>query len=243
MLRSEKEITSFYNQFHQDRPSLLEKIKQGTRIRFLRKLIEPLDGRFLVVGCGSGDDMTIFQNKKEVVGIDISKVAIDVQKKRFPKMKFLVADAQNLPFDNESFDCVVCSEVIEHLPDDRKFIDEAHRVLRKRGILIITTPNWYSWYGLARKIGEFILKRPLTAADQPIDHWYTPKELKRKLKDRFKILGFWGLWYFPPTGKGRYKIPDYLTLPFIILFYPLEWALKYTLPKFGHSLVLKLERK
>lgn len=240
---SEEEIKAFYKHFHQEQRFPISQLQAKIRHGFLKKLIQPIDGKFLVVGCGSKDEMAIFQDKKWVTGVDISKTAVENQKKRFPKMQFLVADAQKLPFDDNTFDCVVCSEVIEHLPDDKKFINEAHRVLGEGGILIITAPNWYSWYGLARKLGEFILRKPLTSADQPIDHWYTPKEIEERIKNKFHILGFWGLWYFPPTGKGRYRIPDYLILLFIIFFYPLEWLLRHVFSKFGHIMVLKLEKR
>jgi len=240
---SKKEIKTFYERFHREQRFPVSQLQARVRHNFLKKLIQPMDGKFLVIGCGSKDEMAIFQNKKQVTGIDISKTAVESQKKRFPEMQFLVADAQDLPFDDKSFDCIVCSEVIEHLPNDEKFLNGVQRILKKSGILIITAPNWYSWYGLARRLGEFILRKPLTSANQPIDRWYTPKEIEERVKSRFNILGVWGLWYFPPTGRGRYRIPDYLVLPFLALFYPLEWILRYTLPKFGHIMVLKLEKK
>lgn len=247
MSKNKKEIVSFYNRFHQKDPSLLpllERIKQETRVRLIRRLIEPLNGKFLDVGCGSfPNEMSIFLDKKEVVGVDISPIAIEKQRERFPKMKFEIADAQSLPFEKKSFDYVVCSETIEHLPDDERFFKEAHRVLNKDGLLIITTPNWLSLYGLARFLGEKIFKRPLTAANQPIDHWYTPTLLEKKLSNKFEIVKKFGIWFFPPTGKGRYKIPDILTLPLIVTLYPLELALQRLLPNFGHIIVLVLKPK
>jgi len=63
------------------------------------------------------------------------------------------ADACNMPFDDETFDRVFCLEVVEHISDIKKFYVEAARILKLRGILIITSPVnniiwkvlWYFW--------------------------------------------------------------------------------------------------
>lgn len=49
-------------------------------------------------------------------------------------------DIQNLPFEDESFDMIFCSHVLEHVPDDRKGMRELHRVLRRDGLAIIMVP-------------------------------------------------------------------------------------------------------
>lgn len=46
-----------------------------------------------------------------------------------------------LPFHNEAFDTIICSEVIEHLENPHQFLKQCHRVLKKGGKLILTTPN------------------------------------------------------------------------------------------------------
>ncbi len=55
------------------------------------------------------------------------------------KIEFLTADAENLPFPDNSFDLVVSSHVLEHLPDFRKGLKEIHRVTRKRAIIAMPT--------------------------------------------------------------------------------------------------------
>ena len=49
-------------------------------------------------------------------------------------------DATRLPFANDSFDYVICSEVLEHIPDDRKAVAEMTRVLKPEGTLVISVP-------------------------------------------------------------------------------------------------------
>jgi SAM-dependent methyltransferase len=55
----------------------------------------------------------------------------------------LRADARKLPFGDGTFDAVVVSEVLEHIPDDRAVIAEATRVLKKDGVLAVTVPRWW----------------------------------------------------------------------------------------------------
>lgn len=52
----------------------------------------------------------------------------------------VVADAENMPFQNEYFDLVVCQAVLEHTKDPKKIVNEIHRVLKKRGLLYCTVP-------------------------------------------------------------------------------------------------------
>lgn len=238
-----KEVKQFYDCFHQRKPNRVVRLMFWNRYYFLRSLLENQRGKVLVVGCGSDDEMSIVNDRCQGVGIDISKVAIEKSKQKYPRFKYLVADAMKMPFKKGEFDCLVCSEVIEHLPNEMRFLKEAFRVLKPGGRLIITTPNWLNWYGLARWLGEAILKKPLTAADQPIDHWYTYWSLKEKVDRWFFLEKRWGLWFFPPFGKGRYTLPDFLTYPLVKLFNPVNKLLRPLLPIWGHSLVFDLRRR
>ena len=57
------------------------------------------------------------------------------------KIQKIEGDANELPFGNESVDAIVATAVIEHLPDPVGFVSECNRVVRKGGILIVTTPD------------------------------------------------------------------------------------------------------
>ncbi len=94
-------------------------------------------GKILDIGCGNGRD-SIFLAKKgySVIGIDITPKAIILAKKNKNKvknLKFIVADAEKLPFKDESFDGVYSIGVF-HCTNLNKSLKEAVRVLKEGGV-------------------------------------------------------------------------------------------------------------
>jgi SAM-dependent methyltransferase len=241
MNEKNKNIEKFYEDYYShEYISPVTKIMFKQKSDFLKSLAKDFSGKVLIVGCGSQDDMSIINDNCTGVGVDLSRKAIEKMKKRYPRFEYYVADALRLPFEDNCFDYVVCSEVIEHVEDSNKLISEVRRVLKDGGGFILTTPNWLSWYGVIRKILEKLSKKSFHASDQPIDDWSIPSKLKEKLiKQNFKIEKFFGFWYFPPFGVNKFQIPFFLAFPIVILFYPLELAFRTILPWFGHIIVIK----
>lgn len=95
-----------------------------------------IDGTVLDIGCSEGHLHRQISNKG-VYGIDI-KI-----KKAFKN--FVRGDAQFMPFKSKIFDSIIAGELIEHLNDPEGFLLECKRIIRKGGVLIITTPNKKSW--------------------------------------------------------------------------------------------------
>lgn len=118
-----------------------EQVRLATSLVSGRKILD--------IGCGEGI-ITSKLNGNEVIGIDISKNAIKYAKQHFEneRVKFAVASALQLPFADNSFDCVCAFEVIEHLtPEDmHKCLKEIRRVCKTEGRVIISTPNLSSIY-------------------------------------------------------------------------------------------------
>jgi ubiquinone/menaquinone biosynthesis C-methylase UbiE len=102
----------------------MKKFTRGHIESFLAKYAT--DARVLDIGAGGDDHRTHFPNR----------VTLDIDPSRHPD---IVGDAQALPFPDESFDGVLCSEVFEHIPDPRKAVAEMYRVLKSDGVLILTT--------------------------------------------------------------------------------------------------------
>jgi SAM-dependent methyltransferase len=90
------------------------------------------------------------------------------------------AIGESLPLANESFDCVLMSEVIEHLEAPQISICEAVRVLRPGGRLLITTPNYRSFWPLMEWAVDRLNMTPKMAGEQHISRFY-PSSLNRML--------------------------------------------------------------
>jgi SAM-dependent methyltransferase len=91
-------------------------------------------------GEGYGTAMLASGGARSVTGIDVDEESIAHAREHYGPM-FEQADAAKLPFEDASFDLVVCFETIEHLDDDTGAIREFRRVLTDDGLLLISTPN------------------------------------------------------------------------------------------------------
>ncbi|RLG39900.1 MAG: hypothetical protein DRO05_07695 [Thermoproteota archaeon] len=82
---------------------------------------------------------------KEIWIADISELALQQAREKGINTVRVDLSTENLPFPSESFDMISAIDLIEHLFDPDHFLREAHRVLRKRGFLVLTTPNLAFW--------------------------------------------------------------------------------------------------
>jgi ubiquinone/menaquinone biosynthesis C-methylase UbiE len=91
--------------------------------------------KILDVGCGTKPYLPFFKEKAEMyVGVDMSS-ALNAD---------AVCVAENLPFANESFDVIISTQALEHVDDPKKVIEEMHRVLKREGLLILSTHGiWF----------------------------------------------------------------------------------------------------
>lgn len=100
-------------------------------------------GVYVDVGCLDSPMPIILSERYPdsiIYGVDFADGVIDFLKVRFPKVKYIVAECTKLPFEDNSVDCVVAGEMIEHLEEPKKFFIEALRVLKPGGTLAISTP-------------------------------------------------------------------------------------------------------
>ncbi len=184
---------------------------------FLDKSLSECD--VLNVGGSAGAiDNFLADHAGRVVGIDIDDDAIKHAQENFSKdnLEFQVADALNLPFDDSSFDVVICSHVYEHVPDPVQMFEEIHRVLRAGGICYFSAGNRLMW-------NEPHYNLPLLAPiPRPLAHIYIRLAGKADFYHE-KHLTYWGL----KTLVSKFSRSDYTVR---LITEPTKFQTAYMLP-------------
>jgi len=117
----------------------------------------------------------------KIVAIDIMKYPPYPGQQKPSNIEYFQALGTHLPFRSDLFDCVISFQVIEHIQNEKMFLNEIHRVLKNGGNVLITTPN--------RKLRLFPFQKPRNPYHI---HEYSGKELYRLLRkffDSVTILG------------------------------------------------------
>lgn len=99
-------------------------------------------GRVLDVASGTGYGTAILSSRAQAVGVELEVDAIGFALAHHGVGRpFIACRLPSLAFADESFDCVVSFETIEHIEDDIGFLVEVRRVLGLGGVLLLSTPN------------------------------------------------------------------------------------------------------
>lgn len=194
---------------------LLENVGDMSLKRRARKIIEEInpqrDEKILDLGCGTGYYLFLLSSlpvNLNLFGLDHDKKALDEAKEflKDRKIKFVLGDSHVLPFKDNTFDKIVASEVLEHVADDKQVLGEIYRVLKRKGVLVISVPSinypflWdpISWI-LQHIFGTHIKKGFFSGIWNQHIRLYKQNDLKREFeKTGFKIeiiqeLTFWCL--------------------------------------------------
>jgi len=144
------------------------------RLKKIIKIVVSLrPTKILDIGCGSGYLINELSKsiKSEFYGVDVYS-----ENKRSDWVYKKADITKGIPFEDGQFDCVVCGEVIEHIPNPDFLLNEINRILKKDGYLIISTPNLVSW---ANRILVLLGVQPL----------YTETSSEVNLGRHFNFLG------------------------------------------------------
>jgi len=173
--------------------------------------------KILDAGCGIGMYGLEYalKNNISVIGVDLSEDKIRNAKKlkeslQAKNIQFLEGDLTKLNFKDDSFDFIICSDVLEHIPNDEKALKELGRVLKKNGTLLLTFPyNYEHSREVMKKFGhmrpgydESIINRMARKNDLRIEkmqgYTYFFGKLAWRLNEKtFKIPALAAIMFYP----------------------------------------------
>jgi len=132
----------------------------------------------LDIGCGTGWLDSELSKFGIVQGLDLSGKAIEIAKLNNPGVKFEEIDFFEADLQNNSFDLIVAQEVIAHVYDQELFVEKVSKLLKPRGLLVVTTAN------------KFVIDR-LDLGTEPLGHikkWLSLNEIVKLFSSNFKEI-------------------------------------------------------
>ncbi len=112
--------------------------------------------KILDVGCGNGRLTELFKDMKiKYTGVDNSNELIKIAKKRYPKSDFRLTNPLKFDFPDNSFDKIFCLSVFHHIPSTEfrvEYLKEIRRVLKPKGLLVLTVWNMWKKKGMVWQI-------------------------------------------------------------------------------------------
>lgn len=156
-------------------------LRLKTVVNILKDL--PKGGSCLDAGSGAGHYLDFLAERfSAVVGLEFSKAGIKKSKSNGKKKPAIINGSllDILPFQNERFDFILCSETLEHLYELNKVLPELKRVLKSKGLLLVTVPNF-------TKLSFEYLREIISGKDPTHVHRYPFCRWERILSKHFTI--------------------------------------------------------
>ena len=137
---SVKEFTQVAERYESDHAGIYEMCKKDYP-EILEELEKESFSDLLDAGCGPAPMISLLAEKypdRHYTGLDLTQAMIEQAKaKHIANAEFVVGDCENFPFEENSFDAIICSNSFHHYPDPQGFFDSVKRCLRPGGRLIL----------------------------------------------------------------------------------------------------------
>ncbi|MCK6552210.1 class I SAM-dependent methyltransferase [Myxococcota bacterium] len=154
-------VAEGYREFYEQKVDTYLEKDRAARIRYEHALdhaaLAP-DAEILDLACRDAVMLQVLpeERRRHYTGVDISERVIAKNRERFPGVRFELGDiVAGLPFPDRSFDRVFALEILEHVPEPLRLLQEAARVLKDDGRLILSVPNPYYYMELVNELRGF----------------------------------------------------------------------------------------
>lgn len=198
-----------------------------------------LNGRLLDLGCGSKPYQNLFSNVNEYIGMDIEVSGNDKNNRKYIDVYY---DGKTIPFESNSFDSVLSSEVFEHIFNLDEILKEIHRVLKPGGNALFTLP--FVWeehekpFDFAR-YSKFGIQHLLVNAGFKIIAY---KKSTNDFETIFQVFIHRFLLLQPFNNRIAIRIIYILIFPIPVLMVFLLSRLQKSEPDFYHNHIIFVEK-
>jgi SAM-dependent methyltransferase len=152
-----------------------EALFHRNRERVVRSLVRRYgDAHLPMLDAGCGTGLNLRHLPPGSTGLDINPRNVEIVQRRLPQQVVVAGDVEAMPFPDASFGTVLCTEVLEHIPDPQRALDEIRRVLVPGGVLVGSVP--------ARSlIWNLRFLSSTCPRDEPFHNEYKPDEVRAML--------------------------------------------------------------
>lgn len=153
------------------------------------------------LGCGSGRfTIPIHQRGIKIAGVDNDLLPLSLLKKKCPEIKTRCLDiSKKLPFNNDSFDCILAIQSVDYVPSLDKLLAECKRILKKKGYLVFTLANKTSYKKILYQV----------AGKDKGNYQYSFRETRRAFKKNgFNFVRAYGYNWIPFYRDSNNRLVD-----------------------------------